>query len=125
MSRRAAWYDPFVDETLHAGCSLRAMLTGTGRAGPIEERWGRRLVRLVDPDSAEGRSLLDSGRVTLIGPEGESLGPIALETAWHRLRARLERTLEDPACDPDEGRGVREAIDALASPTRARSSEPS
>jgi hypothetical protein len=101
------------------------MLTGTGRAGPIEVRWGRRLVRLVDPESAEGRSLLDSGSVTLIGPEGESLGPIAIESAWHRLRTRLERTLEDPACGPEEGRAVREAIEALPSASRGRTSEPS
>ncbi|HEX6853372.1 MAG TPA: hypothetical protein VF139_18385 [Candidatus Polarisedimenticolaceae bacterium] len=114
-----------MEGTHHAGRTLRAILTGTGRAGPIEERWGRRLVRLVDPDSSEGRSLLDSGTVTLIGPEGESLGPIALESAWHRLRARLERALEDPACGPDEGRAVREAIDAFPPATRGPSSEPS
>lgn len=114
-----------MDETEVSGRTLRAILTGTGRTGPIEERLGRRLVRLVDPDSAEGRSLLDSGRVTLIGPEGESLGPMAIESAWRRLRLRLERALEDPACGPEEVRAVRQAMDALPSPTRARSSEPS
>ncbi|HSN69079.1 MAG TPA: hypothetical protein VLV48_07530 [Thermoanaerobaculia bacterium] len=113
-----------MDGTLETGRTLRAILTGTGRAGPIEERLGRRLVRLVDPESEEGRSLLDSGRVTLSGPEGESLGPIAIESAWRRLRARLERALEDPACGPDEGRAVREGLEALPS-TRGRSSEPS
>jgi hypothetical protein len=114
-----------VDETHLAGRTLRAILTGTGRTGPIEERLGRRLVRLVDPESAEGRSLLDSGSVTLIGPEGESLGPMAIASAWRRLRVRLERALEDPACGPDEGRAVREAIEALPQASRVRSSEPS
>lgn len=124
MSRSSACYDRRVNESLDAGRTLRAILTGTGRAGPIEERLGRRLVRLVDPDSAEGRSLLDSGRVTLIGPEGESLGPIAIESAWVRLRDRLERALADPACGPGEGRAVREGLDALP-PTRGRTSTPS
>ena len=119
-----ACYDPGVSENAEAGRTLRAILTGTGRAGPIEERLGRRLVRLVDPESAEGRTLLDSGRVTLIGPEGETLGPIAIESAWLRLRARLERALEDPACGPAEGRAVREGPEALP-PTRGRTSRPS
>ena len=69
--------------------SFRATLTGLGRPGPIEERIGRRLVRLVDPDSEEGRHLFDARDVELIGPEGNALGRIALDEAWERLRRRL------------------------------------
>ena len=113
-----------MSENAETGRTRRAILTGTGRAGPIEERLGRKLVRLVDPDSAEGRSLLESGRVTLIGPEGESFGPMALGSVWGRLRARLQRALEDPACGPGEGRAVREGIEAMP-PTPGRTSKPS
>jgi len=46
-------------------------LVGDGRPGPIEERIGRRLVRLVDPLSDEGVRLLAGGEVELVGPDGE------------------------------------------------------
>lgn len=72
---------------------FRATVSGDGRPGPIEQRIGRRLVRCLDPESAEGRRLLDNARVELIGPEGSPLGRISLEQALDRLRQRLEEKL--------------------------------
>lgn len=93
---------------------LRATLCGDGRPGPIEERLGRRLLRLVDPDSTEGRELLDSGRVDLIGPGGERLGKIGLAEACERLRERLEKRLVDPDADAEDP-SLREGLDRLRS----------
>ena len=77
--------------------SLRGTLGGDGRPGPIEERIGRRLVRLVDPESVEGSRLLDTGDVDLIGPDGGQLGRVRLAEAYRALRARMERRLAGPA----------------------------
>jgi len=76
---------------------FRGTLAGDGRPGPIEERIGRRLVRLVDPQSDEGLRLLRDGSVDLIGPEGDSLGRIRLNDAYDHLLARVERRLADDA----------------------------
>lgn len=77
--------------------TLRATITGVGSPGPIEERVGRRLVRLVDPGSREGAALLRSGRVTIVGPEGCTLECSDLAAARRILRQRLERRLADTA----------------------------
>jgi len=84
---------------------LRATLRSDGRAGPIEERIGRRLIRLVDPQSDEGIELLRSGNVDLVGPDGEHLGCIGPAEACQRLLERLERRLEDPEIE-----GERDAL---------------
>lgn len=92
---------------------LRATLSGDGRPGPIEERIGRRLIRLVDPQSEEGRSLLDSGTVELLGPGGEVFGTMNPAEALRSLRERLERRLADT--DSDDGReALREGLRRLA-----------
>lgn len=101
------------------GSSLRATLAGDGRPGPIEERIGRRLVRLVDPESDEGERLLGSGTVELIGPEGEHFGRIPASEACRRLRGRLERRLEE-LDEKDEAAALREGLLRL----RARSDPP-
>jgi len=75
----------------------RGTLSGDGRPGPIEERIGRRLVRLVDPQSAEGTRLLAEGSVDLVGPEGDALGRIRLDEAYRRLHERVERRLTEDA----------------------------
>lgn len=93
------------------GTRLRATLAGDGRPGPIEERIGRRLVRLVDPSSEEGLRLLSSGLVELIGPEGDPLGRLKPEEASRVLRERLERRLSDPDADAD---ALREGLSRLA-----------
>jgi hypothetical protein len=69
--------------------TYRATITGVGRPGPIEERLGRRLIRLVDPESKEGSALLRSGRVAFVGPGGEALECQGLSDARRLLRARL------------------------------------
>jgi len=74
---------------------FRGTLSGDGRPGPIEERIGRRLVRLVDPLSAEGVRLLSGGSVHLVGPEGDSLGRIRLDDAYRRLLDRVQRRLDE------------------------------
>lgn len=74
---------------------FRCTLLGDGRFGPIEERIGRRLVRLVEPASTEGRSLLDSGEVSVIGPDGASLGRLRRREAYAELLTRLEQRLTE------------------------------
>lgn len=73
--------------------TFRTTLSGVGRPGPIEERLGRRLIRIVSPDSKEGLHLLSSGCVTFLGPEGEALGCADLEAARRLLRRRLRERL--------------------------------
>jgi hypothetical protein len=85
--------------------TFRATITGVGRPGPIEERLGRRLVRIVSPESKEGVELLMSGRVTFVGPGGEALECQGLRDARRLLRQRLQSRLA--------GRSGDEAADAL------------
>jgi hypothetical protein len=73
--------------------TFRATITGVGRLGPIEERLGWRLVRIVDPASKEGATLLRDRQVVFIGPEGTALGQLDLDQAHRLLRLRLESVL--------------------------------
>jgi hypothetical protein len=73
--------------------TYRATISGVGRPGPIEERVGRRLIRVVDPSSREGLSLARSGRVMWLGPEGEALGRLDLTSVRRLLHERFERRL--------------------------------
>jgi len=75
--------------------TFRATITGVGRPGPIEERLGWRLVRIVDPASREGSTLLRTRQVTFIGPEGTALGRLDLDQARRLLRLRLESVLAE------------------------------
>ncbi len=90
----------------------RATLAGDGAPGPIEERIGRRLVRTLNPESAEGERLLRSGQVDLIGPDGMSFGCIPPGEAYRRLRERLARRLLDPAAEVDRD-ALREGLARL------------
>jgi hypothetical protein len=90
---------------------LRATVDGDGRPGPIEERVGRRLLRVVDPDSPEGEELLRSGSVELIGPSGESFGRVAVQEVWRRLARRLEERLS--SAEPLEDPVVRDGLERL------------
>jgi len=87
-------------------------LSGDGRPGPIEERIGRRLVRLVDPQSDEGRGLMASERVEWTGPDGDCLGCLSARAAYDELMARLERMLET-AHTPGEHQDLQEGLERL------------
>lgn len=94
---------------------FRATVLGDGSPGPIEERIGRKLLRLVDPCSPEGDRLLRSGVVEILGPGGENFGRIRVEEAWRQLTRRLQKQLASP--DP-QGEGlVREGLKRLRSRT--------
>ena len=95
---------------------FKGTLSGDGRPGPIEERLGRRLVRLVDPESEEGRKLLAQGDVELRGPEGECLGCLSIHEAYEELIGRLERRLSEIE-NPAEQAGLEEGLERV----RARS----
>lgn len=95
----------------------RATLSGDGMPGPIEERIGRKLLRLVPADSTEGRNLLDSARVELIGPDSRSMGKVHLRDAVRKLRERLERRLEDPDLEAERP-ALREGMSRLIDRTR-------
>jgi len=82
---------PFHEPT--SGPTFRGTLSGDGRPGPIEERLGRRLIRLIDPESDEGVRLLSEGRVDLLGPDGTRLGMVRAADALRRLRQRLEQRM--------------------------------
>lgn len=94
---REPCYDPHMSDRVEAapGGRFRGLLQSDGRCGPIEHRLGRRLLRMIEPDSDEGRTLLREGRVELISPEGESLGTVSPEQAAAPLLERLERSIED------------------------------
>lgn len=81
--------------------TFRATISGVGRPGPIEERLGWRLVRIVDPASKEGGRLLRDRQVTVIGPEGTALGRVDLEQARQLLKLRLLSVLA--AREGDDG----------------------
>ena len=91
------------------GTTFRGTLSGDGRPGPIEERLGRRLIRLIDPESDEGLRLLSEGKVDLLGPDGTRLGTIRAADALRRLQARLEERM---AVRGDSARYGLDRIDA-------------
>jgi hypothetical protein len=78
-----------------------AAIGADGRPGPIEQRIGRRLIRMVDPESDEGIVLLDSGTVEWIGPDGAELGRLTPREAIDKLLGLLERRLADPSDDTE------------------------
>ena len=73
----------------------RSTLAGDGRPGPIEERCGRRLLRLVEPESSEGLALLARGEIDWLGPDGERLCGHAADAIYAELFVRLERRLDE------------------------------
>jgi len=87
----------------------RATITGVGRPGPIEERLGWRLVRIVDPESKEGAALLRNRQVTFIGPEGTALGRVNLDQARRLLKVRLESVLAGLGGDDGAG-AIRDGL---------------
>jgi hypothetical protein len=92
--------------------SHRAVIGADGRPGPIEARIGRRLLRVIDPDSDEGRRLLREREVDWIAPGGTRLGRLTPREALDALRLRLERRLEHPD-DGAEMDALRDGLDRL------------
>ncbi len=93
---------------------FRMTLTGDGRPGPIEERIGRRLVRLLDPESEEGLCLLAARSVRFIGPGGIRLGYLHPKEAIEALRQALEERLEEAEVGgSDDCPAFREGLDRL------------
>jgi len=88
--------------------TFRVTITGIGRPGPIEERLGRRLVRILDPESSEGAALLRAGQVLIIGPQGAALGRVDLEQARRALKLRLESLLADVG--EDDAEAIRDGL---------------
>jgi hypothetical protein len=89
--------------------TYRATITGVGRLGPIEERVGCRLVRIVDPESREGVALVRARRVSFIGPAGTALGRVDLAQARRLLELRLVGLLED-AGTGDGAEAIRDGL---------------
>ena len=106
--------------------TFRATITGIGRPGPIEERLGWRRMRVLDPESKEGATLLRTGQVTLIGPHGP-LGRVDLAEARRMLMVRLESLLDGVQGDEGE-EAIRDGLvrlRAMRRISRGRSSKPS
>jgi hypothetical protein len=91
---------------------FRIALSGDGQPGPIEERRGRRLLRLIDPQSEEGRTLISSAPVEWVGPDGSSLGRVSARTAYSALLRRLEDRLDATLSD-GERRELNKGLDRL------------
>ena len=89
--------------------TFRTTITGVGRPGPIEERLGWRLVRIVDPASKEGATLLRDHQVNVIGPEGTPLGRVSLHQARRLLKLRLESVLARLGGD-DGSEAIRDGL---------------
>lgn len=96
--------------------TFRATITGVGRPGPIEERVGRRLVRVVDPESREGVALARSGRIRWVGPEGDCLGSMDLEDVRRLLCERFERRIAESSAEA----ALRDGLARLRAPARRR-----
>jgi len=91
---------------------FRVVLNGDGCPGPIEERIGRRLVRVVDPQTEEGQHLLATESIEWVGPDGDSLGRLSTEQAYQALFSRLGRMLDETA-DAQRQRDIEACLERL------------
>ena len=91
---------------------FRVVLNGDGCPGPIEERIGRRLVRVVDPQSEDGQRLLDSEPIEWVGPDGDNLGRLSPQEAYEELFSRLERMLDERP-DAARQRNIKSCLERL------------
>jgi hypothetical protein len=66
-----------------------AVVCGDGRVMPITETIGRRTIRDIDPESREGREMLQSGEVTLWSDEGRRIGKVPLSDLLSDMEAAL------------------------------------
>ena len=68
------------------------------------------MIRLIDPETAEGVRLLSEGRVDLIGPDGTRFGTVRAADALRRLRQRLEQRMHGEI-GPDLAAQGRDRLD--------------
>jgi hypothetical protein len=110
MSRRRPSLDPceLPRESLFAK-TYRAALLGDGSVLPIEERLGRRILRTIEPESAEGRALLQEGQVVLRRETEEWREPIA--SALERLEEEHRQELHEG--EPEARRLLEGTLRAL------------
>lgn len=66
---------PLGSESPNATADYTALQLPSGRLLPIEVRLGRRVLRVIAPESEEGRRLLASGRVKILRPDTTN-GPL-------------------------------------------------
>src|SRR5678816_1344714 len=69
----------------------RAAVLGDGKVFPIVETIGRRVLREIDPLSAEGRSLLDAGRVTLWFDDGARAETAPIQKILDELQSTVRQ----------------------------------
>jgi len=75
------------DNRLHYSTAI----LGDGRILPIVETMGRRLIREIDPMSAEGRNLLDTGMVTLWFDDGASVMTAPIQQVLARIQTSVRQ----------------------------------
>ena len=81
--------------------SYSAVIRSDGSVLQIEERLGRRLLRVVSPSSREGRRLLRKDCVTLMTAEGRPLAGLSIEDVYERLRSEATMRLAERPRDAD------------------------
>ena len=69
----------------------RAAVLGDGKVFPIVETLGRRVLREIDPLSAEGRSLLDAGKVTLWIDDGARAEAAPIQKILDELQSAVRQ----------------------------------
>ena len=87
-----------------------AVIRSDGSVLPIEERLGRRLLRTLPPDSAEGRQLLRRDCVTLLTADGRHLAGLSIEDVYERLREETASRLSEHPSDPEWRRRCRDTL---------------
>src|SRR6266850_5598496 len=94
--------------------SYTAIVCGDGRILPITETIGRRLLREIDPEGREGRSLLTSGRVTLWTPDGKRYRNHPVDRLLRSMREDLKSRLSKHPRDRKFGAHLKEVARSLS-----------
>jgi hypothetical protein len=94
----------------HFRKTYSAVIRSDGSVLPIEERLGRRLLRTLPPDSAEGRQLLRKDCVTLLTADGRHLPGVSIEGVYERLRAETTMRLSEHPSDPEWRRRCKDTL---------------
>ena len=92
---------------------------GNGQICPISEIIGRRRVRQIDPDSAEGKRLLQTGRVTILAREGQRFSGTPIVKVFDHLASEVSREVKDPDTDPRAVHELTQLLDTIQRQRRA------